>query len=248
MVQAALVKSRRDKGLQGLARCFCGSKAGMVLFLPNIRRKRYDTLLLITSKIVKPKRVQMKKLTFFATTLLAAWMLQACNGGSNTAKHEDAVDSAQAVNKETAPVDKESSDFAVEAANGGMMEVQLGKLAQEKATNQRVKDFAAMMVRDHSKANDELKGLAQSKNIALPDSVSGDARDHMDKMSKMSGKDFDKHYIDMMVDDHDKDVDKFDKAANNLSDPDLKTWAGNTLPTLRAHQDSAKAIQAIIKK
>jgi putative membrane protein len=189
----------------------------------------------------------MKKLTFFAATLLAAWMLQAC-GGSNTPKHDDAVDSAQAVNKENAPVDKESSDFAIEAANGGMMEVQAGKLAQEKATSQRVKDFAAMMVRDHSKAGDELKGLAQSKNIALPDSISGDARDHIEKMSKMSTKDFDKHYIDMMVDDHNEDVDKFDKAANNLTDPDLKTWAANTLPTLRAHQDSAKAIQAAMKK
>lgn len=188
----------------------------------------------------------MKKLTFFAATLLAAWMLQAC-GGSNTAKHDDAVDSAQAVNKETAPVDKESSDFAIEAANGGMMEVQAGKLAQEKATSQRVKDFAAMMVRDHSKANDELKGLAQSKNIALPDSVVGDHRDHIEKMSKMSGKDFDEHYIDMMVDDHNEDVDKFEKAANNLSDPDLKAWATNTLPTLRAHQDSAKALKEAMK-
>lgn len=188
----------------------------------------------------------MKKLTFFAATLLAAWMLQAC-GGSNTAKHDDAVDSAQAVNKETAPVDKESSDFAIEAANGGMMEVQAGKLAQEKATSQRVKAFAAMMVRDHSKANDELKGLAQSKNIALPDSVVGDHRDHIEKMSKMSGKDFDEHYIDMMVDDHNDDVDKFEKAANNLSDPDLKAWATNTLPTLRAHQDSAKALKEAMK-
>lgn len=190
----------------------------------------------------------MKKLTFFAATLLAAWMLQACNGGTNTAKHDDAVDSAQEINKEVAPVDKESSDFAVEAANGGMMEVQAGKLAQEKAQSQRVKDFAAMMVRDHSKAGDELKGLAQSKSIALPDSVSGDAKDHIDKMTKMSGKDFDKHYIDMMVDDHQEDVDKFEKAANGLSDPDLKAWASNTLPTLRAHLDSIKAIQAAWKK
>ncbi len=248
MVQVAFVKLRRVNGFQGLARYLSCPEPGMVPFLQNNRRKRYDTLLLITSQIVKPKRVQMKKLTFFAATLLAAWMLQACNGGNTNAKHEDAVDSAQAVNKETAPVDKESSDFAIEAANGGMMEVEAGKLAQEKATNQRVKDFAAMMVRDHSKANDELKGLAQSKNIALPDSVSGDAKDHIDKMSKMSGKDFDKHYIDMMVDDHDKDVDKFEKASGNLTDPDLKTWAGNTLPTLKAHQDSAKAIQASFKK
>lgn len=188
----------------------------------------------------------MKKLTFFAATLLAAWMFQAC--GNNPAKHDDAVDSAQAINKEVAPVDKESSDFAVEAANGGMAEVQASTLAQDKAQNQRVKDFAAMMVRDHSKANDELKGLAQSKNIALPDSVSGDARDHFEKMTKLSAKDFDKHYIEMMVDDHQKTVDKFEKASSDLTDPDLKAWATNTLPTLRAHLDSIKAIEAAWKK
>jgi putative membrane protein len=192
----------------------------------------------------------MKKLTFIAATMLAAWMFQACNGGNtNTeSKHEDAVDSAQAVNKETAPVDKESSDFAVKAANGGLLEVQLGQLAQERGTSQRVKDFGAMMVRDHSKANDELKGLAQSKNITLPDSVGNDYRDHIEDMRKLSAKEFDKHYIDMMVDDHDEDVEMFEKASGNLTDPDLKTWASNTLPTLRAHKDSARAIQALWKK
>lgn len=201
-----------------------------------------------SSEIVKPKKEEMKKLTFFAATLLAAWMLQACNGGSNTATHEDAVDSAQTVNRENAPVDKESSDFAVEAANGGMMEVQAGRMAQERAQSQRVKDFGAMMVQDHSKAGNELKGLAQSKGIILPDSVGADAKDHIDKMAKLSGKDFDKHYVDMMVDDHQKDVDKFERAANSLADTDLKTWAANTLPTLRAHLDSIKAIQASMKK
>lgn len=189
----------------------------------------------------------MKKLTFIAATLLATWMFQACNSGNTEAKHDDAVDSAQAVNKETAPVDKESSDFAVNAANGGMLEVQAGKLAQEKGTSQRVKDFGALLVRDHSKASDELKGLAQSKNITLPDSVGNDNAEHLRDMSKLSGKEFDKHFIDMMVNDHDKDVDMFDKASQNLTDPDLKTWAGNTLPTLKAHQDTAKAIQEAMK-
>lgn len=190
----------------------------------------------------------MKRVSFLATALMAAWMLQSCGGGTDNSKHEDSVDSAQAVNKVTAPVDKASSDFAVEAANGGMMEVELGKMAQEKAINQRVKDFGAMMVRDHGKANDELKALAASKNITLPDSVGDDHHDHIMDMSKKSGKDFDKAYIDMMVSDHNDDVDKFEKAASDLTDPDLKTFASSTLPTLRAHQDSAKAIQDAFKK
>lgn len=190
----------------------------------------------------------MKKLTFFATAVLAAWLLQACGGNTQNTKHEDSVDSAKAVNKETAPVDKESSDFAVKAADGGMLEVTLGKLAQEKGQNQRVKDFGAMMVRDHSKANDELKTIAGNKNITLPDSIGVDYQKHVDDLSKKTGSDFDKAYIDMMVDDHDKDVDMFDKASQNLADPDLKAFASNTLPVLRAHLDSAKAVQDVVKK
>ncbi|HJT75183.1 MAG TPA: DUF4142 domain-containing protein [Chitinophaga sp.] len=186
----------------------------------------------------------MKKLTFFAAMLLSAWMFQACGGGNTGAKHEDSVDSAQAVNKEAAPVDKESSDFAVKAADGGMMEVELGKLAQEKGQNQQVKDFGALLVKDHSKANEELKTLAANKNITLPDSVSNDKSDHIRDMSKLTGKDFDKHFIDMMVQDHTKDIDMFEKASTNLTDPDLKTFAGNTLPTLRGHLDVAKGIQS----
>lgn len=189
----------------------------------------------------------MKKVTFFATALLAAWMLQSC-GGNTEAKHEDAVDSAQAVNKETAPVDKESSDFAVKAADGGMLEVQLGQLAQEKSTNPRIKEFGALLVKDHGKANDELKGIAANKSITLPDSVGNDYAEHIRDMAKKSGKDFDKHFIDMMVNDHDKDIKMFEKASENLTDPELKTFASNTLPTLRAHQDTAKAVQESIKK
>jgi putative membrane protein len=190
----------------------------------------------------------MKRVSYLATALMAAWMLQSCGGGNTEAKHEDSVDSAQAVNKETAPVDKESSDFAVKAANGGMMEVELGKIAQEKAMNPRVKEFGAMMVRDHGKANDELKAIAGNKNVTLPDSVGTDHRDHIMDISKKTGKDFDKAYIDMMVSDHKDDIDMFEKASGNLSDPELKAFATNTLPTLKAHQDSAKAIQDGMKK
>lgn len=191
----------------------------------------------------------MKRVSYLATALMAAWMLQSCGGNtSNTAQHDDAVDSAKAVNRETAPVDKESSDFAVKAADGGMLEVTLGKVAQDKAVNPRVKEFGAMMVRDHSKAGDDLKAIAANKNITLPDSVGNDFQEHIRDMEKKSGKDFDKAYMDMMVNDHKKDIDMFENAAGNLSDPELKTFASNTLPTLRTHQDSAKAVYEAVKK
>jgi putative membrane protein len=203
---------------------------------------------LLLNSLLNQKREHMKRVFLFATVIMAAWTIQSCGDGQTGAKHEDAVDSAQAVNKETAPVDKESSDFAVKAADGGMLEVQMGQLAQEKGTSPRVKAFGELLVKDHSKANDELKAIAANKSITLPDSVGADYTDHINDMKKKSGKDFDKHFIDMMVSDHNKDVDMFEKASSNLTDPELKTFAANTLPTLKAHQDSAKAIQDAMKK
>jgi len=190
----------------------------------------------------------MKRIFLFATVIMAAWTIQSCGDGQTGAKHDDAVDSAQAVNKETAPVDKESSDFAVKAADGGMLEVQLGQLAQEKGVHPRVKAFGELLVKDHSKANDELKAIAANKSITLPDSVGSDYSDHIKDMREKNSKDFDKHFIDMMVNDHNKDIDNFEKASSNLTDPELKTFASSTLPTLKAHLDTAKAIQAALKK
>ncbi|WP_298735412.1 DUF4142 domain-containing protein [uncultured Chitinophaga sp.] len=176
---------------------------------------------------------------------LTAWTLQACGSGAGT---RDAVDSAQDVNDTTAAVDDESADFAVKAASGGLMEVQLGDIAQQQAAGTRVKDFGNMMVRDHSKANDELKSLAVTKNITLPDSVGAEHKQHIDDLKKKKRGEFDQAYIDMMVNDHKEDVDMFEKAANNLKDPDLKAFAARTLPILRGHLDSARAIQETQKK
>jgi putative membrane protein len=186
------------------------------------------------------------------TTFMAAWLIagavatQSCNNNASTS-HEDPVDSAKAVNKVVQPVQKDASDFAVAAANGGMMEVQLGKLAQEKGVSQRVKDFGAMMVRDHSAAGDQLKSIASMLNITLPDSVSDDARKEMDNLQKKKGKDFDKAYVDMMLDDHKKDIAEFRKCADNCSDSTIKAFAANTLPTLEKHLDSVQAIAAMKK-
>jgi putative membrane protein len=135
----------------------------------------------------------------------------------------------------------------VKAADGGMEEVQMGKLANEKATNQRVKNFGQMMVDDHSKAGDELKSLASQKNVTLPASMSDDHQKDMDDLNKKKGKDFDKSYMKMMVSDHEKDISEFEKAAKNATDADLKAWADKTLPVLRKHLDSAKAINSSLK-
>jgi putative membrane protein len=139
-------------------------------------------------------------------------------------------------------VEKDASDFAVKAANGGLMEVEAGKLAEDKGMSPRVKDFGAMMVKDHGEANNKLKSVASSLNIALPESVSNDAKKDIEKLDKKNGKDFDKAYVDMMVDDHEKDVAEFRKAADNCSDSTLREFARQTLPVLEKHLDSIKSI------
>lgn len=131
----------------------------------------------------------------------------------------------------------------MEAAAGGMAEVEMGNLAQQQATNQRVKDFGAMMVRDHSKANDELKSLASSRGITVPSALPASKQKMLDNMKKMTGKSFDQHYVSMMVEDHVKDVAKFKKQSTSGKDDQLKTWAGKTLPTLQTHLDSIQAIK-----
>ena len=165
----------------------------------------------------------------------------ACNS-SGTNDKQDSVDSAKTVNKEVKPVQADASNFAVEAANGGMMEVELGKVAQENASSPRVKAFGAMMVKDHTEADDKMKTIASSLNIALPDSVNDATRKEIDHMKMKKGKDFDKAYVDMMVDDHKTDIAAFRKCADNCSDSTIKSFAYNTLPVLEKHLDSIQAI------
>ena len=198
----------------------------------------------------------MKKLSLIAVACLAFLGFQACNdtgsedpiksaNESNEVKQDSAEHSG--ANAQASTVSEEDSKFAVEAASGGMTEVQLGELAQQKASSQKVKDFGAMMVRDHSKMNDELKQLAASKNITLPPAPGEDHMDHIKKLSEKSGKEFDKDYMKMMVDDHKDDIDKFEKCSKDSKDPELQALATKSLPILREHYDAAKKINDALK-
>ena len=180
----------------------------------------------------------MKKVSAILLLLLSAWTFQSCNSNSN----KDSAEQAEEVNEEkNKPED--DSEFAVKAASGGMMEVELGKLAAQKAQSQQVKDFAAMMVTEHSKANEELKTLTASKNITIPATLSEDHQKHVDDLSKLSGAEFDKEYVNLMVEDHKEDIDLFKEASFGAKDADVKAFAGKTLPTLQKHYDAVKAIQ-----
>jgi putative membrane protein len=166
------------------------------------------------------------------------------NDKNNVNQSSMAVTDNNKDNNSTATKDQ---DFVKEAASGGLMEVELGKFAQQHATNQRVKNFGAMMVKDHSKANDELKTIASSKNIALSPTMENADNKKVTDLQNERGTDFDKKYIKEMVDDHEKDVDNFKKQAENGSDPEIKAFATKVLPILIAHQDSAKSIRDALK-
>jgi len=187
----------------------------------------------------------MRKLKVILMIALSTWALQACNS-----TEKDSTETADSLNMEkdtsmSGPgiaVVEDDAKFVVEAANGGMSEVEFGKLAQQKATNAKVKEFAEMMVMDHTKANEELKALAKAKNVTLPDSLNADSKKMWEDLSKKSGADFDKAYVNMMVDDHKKDVGEFEDASKNLKDADLKAFVDKTLPVLKGHLDKITAI------
>ena len=127
------------------------------------------------------------------------------------------------------------------------MEVQLGKLAQEKSSNAKVKDFASKMVTDHSKANDELKALAQSKGITLTGTLNDEHQKHIKDLNEKTGADFDKAYMKLMVDDHKDDIDKFQKCSKDSKDADVKAFATKTIPVLQKHLAEAKTLKAAVK-
>ena len=133
-------------------------------------------------------------------------------------------------------------DFIMEAAMGGLMEVELGRVAAQKGTSEAVKQFGQRMVDDHSKANTELMTLAQSKGITLPTTLDDKHRSELTKISAMTGAEFDRAYSKMMLSDHKKDVSEFEKQSTRGTDPDLKAFATQTLPTLQEHLQMAKAL------
>jgi putative membrane protein len=137
-------------------------------------------------------------------------------------------------------------EFVKHAAQGGMAEVSLGKLAADKASDPDVKQFAQRMVDDHSKANAELTGLASSKGILLPANTDPKNQALMDRLAKLSGSEFDRAYMHAMLTDHDHDVSEFRAYAQRGTDPDVKAWAAKTLPTLEEHDQMAKTTVAKI--
>ena len=134
-------------------------------------------------------------------------------------------------------------DFMQNAAQSGLAEVELGRLASTKGTNAEVKKFGQMMVAEHTKANTELKGVAGKKNVTLPNDL-GSHQSTLDELKGLSGADFDKAYVEAMVDAHESDVKAFQAQADKSADPDVKAFAAKSLPVLQKHLEAVKALNA----
>lgn len=181
-----------------------------------------------------------------------------CNNSGNTDSKDAAKDSNAAkmdssggttATTPTIPpsVSKADQDFAVNTADAGMTEIQAGQLTQQKGVGKDVKEYGAMMVKDHTEAADKLKAVAASKNITLPSTISTDMQKNIDDLQKKEGKDFDKAYIDMMISDHKKVISMFNDEAKNGSDADIRAFANSTLHTLQHHLDEAQKCKKMMK-
>ena len=175
------------------------------------------------------------------SALMFTWV--SCGDG-----RQDSAEVAEDQNEETVDNKKEDdAEFAVEAADAGLLEVQLGTMALTKASSPEVKQFAQKMVDDHTSANNELKALAQQKNITLPTTMGNEHQRKYDNFNDKTGEDFDKEYIDQMVKDHKEAIDEFEDQAEEGNDPELKSWASSKLTALRHHLTEAERIQEALK-
>ena len=168
---------------------------------------------------------------------VAAIIAVACIGLSEKAFDQDPKSKSDSTSNKAKESKLSSADkaFIKDAAKGGMMEVAMGRVAEKNATNSEVKNFGARMVKDHSKANEDLKAIAKEENVEWP-------------AEKEAGKwKSDKDYMDAMVKDHEKDLAEFEKEAKNGRDPDVKSFADKTAKTVREHLEMAKEIDAKLK-
>lgn len=170
-----------------------------------------------------------------------------CNNQSNQERNNSSITrDMEGAMGDPYIIERDSDEgFLKEAGSAGLMEVELGQYAGQNALNPRVKKFGSMMVKVHSRANEELKAIADKKNISV--SMNDKHSGMMRELQQKRGEEFDKEYMKMMVDDHQKDIDKFEKQGENSEDADLKAFASKILPVLQMHLDSAKSIRDDLK-
>jgi putative membrane protein len=144
---------------------------------------------------------------------------------------------------------KEGGDkeFVMKASAAGLAEVNLSNLALIKATSPEVKQFARRIVADHTKANRDLLGFANTKRWSVARTMDETHQTMQQKLTRLAGAEFDRTYMEAMVKDHEEAVQLFETESKDGQDAALKTWAGKTLPTLKMHLEKARDVAKKVK-
>ena len=197
----------------------------------------------------------MQRVMQFTAALAMALAVTACaEDGARENQNTAATGTGGTVAGTSGSMDVDR-EFIEEHLAKGNAEVELGRLAQEKATHPDVKEFGAMMVRDHQAAASELKEIASKANLKTDTAAgrmeAGAREAHAEleeELGKLTGRDFDRRYIDEMIDDHQEAVEDLENKAENASHPEVKAWASKTLPKVRQHLERARAIKETLDR
>lgn len=197
----------------------------------------------------------MKNFLRLYSGLILLSLLLSCNNGT-----PDSVKSAKEVNAkridtEAPPGDsqavslsKDDANFLVNTASDKILGKQLGQMAVDRSSNEKVKEFAAMIVKDLGESEEKLKALATKKNVMLPDDVSNKEQKRKEDLMKKKGIEFDRSYVDITVNDYNRDIREYGRAAKYATDPEVKSFASGSLALLYTHLDSARNLQKVMKK
>lgn len=184
--------------------------------------------------------------------LVAGFLMAACHNNPDNVKtavkandhRSDSLANKESITDSGAGIpSRQDADFMVKATAGNQLEVILGQLAQTHSSSPAVKHFGQMMIDQHGEGEREFRGLAVTKHIILPDTISNKQKKEDDDLQKKSGKSFDKAYIALMIKDHKDDIDEYKKAVHDANDSDVRALALKLLPLLQAHLDTVQTLQ-----
>lgn len=196
----------------------------------------------------------MKKSTILGKALLSGAVIALSLGTASCKQEQKPEDSKEAaedqneVKFEDNNAKEDDSEFLVEAAEADLEEIEIGKLAQQKGTDEEVKSFGKMLVDDHTKSFNDLKAFSDKKQISLPLVATDDNKDAYNDLNKKTGLDFDKKFAEMMVDGHENAIKDAEKVSKDAKDEEIRVWAANKIPTLTAHLEHAKKLKERLDK
>jgi len=189
-------------------------------------------------------RITTLALLFFGFIFGCSQQKSASNEGESSKQQGSAQQQSQPAQGTSGSQMSGDQQFITEAAQDNQVEIQVGKLAAQKASDPAVKRFAQKLADDHTKANQQLQSLPGADQVLQSVSLPEDKRQAIDQLSGLSGKEFDRAFIDQMVQDHEKAVSRFQEVASSATDPQVKQFASQLLPTLQRHLEQAKALQS----